>query len=315
MTAIRDELNRLLCIHFGELWVPTETALQELEHFGDDLIPGLIECLNDADEDIRRLAVTLLGETRPRSNTAVPQLIELLNDPDLLVRVAVLTDIADFGPLAVGAILHAEQWLDSDNEYLKVLAATATVLLDPDRTELLPDIHAAMKNDDPSVRGVVREFFAKTKASLPFDQDAFQEVVRMHWHYNALSEQVTWRSMLDEEGIWRCEITAVMQEIYSGEDDGKRVWSGFDFHLSGFFHAPGVEVLDFGAASRCNDDAPIPFVGIKGRYFGEPFVLKIGLEPLPDANISEVVDTVRKVVRKVVRPITTAEDADTEATE
>lgn len=311
MTAIRDELNRLLSIHFGELWVPTDEALQELEHFGDDLIPGLVECLGDADEDIRRLAVTLLGETRPRSNAAVPALIELLNDPDVLVKVAVLTHIADFGPLAVGAIPHAEQWLDSENEYLKVLATTAIVRLNPDRTEFLPDIHAAMKNNDASVRGVAREFFGKTKASLPFDQDAFQKVVRIQWNYHALSEQVCWSSHLDEEGIWRCEITAVMQEIYSGEDDGKRVWSGFDFHLSGFFHEPGVEVLDFGAASRCNDDAPIPFVGIKGRYFGEPFVLKIGLEPLPDADIREFVDT----VRKVVRPITTAEDAEAEADE
>ena len=108
MTAIRDELNRLLSIHFGELWVPTETALQELEHFGDDLIPGLIDCLEDPDEDLRRLAVTLLAETRPRSNAAVPQLIELLNDEDMLV--AVLTHIADFGPLAVGAVLYAGHW-------------------------------------------------------------------------------------------------------------------------------------------------------------------------------------------------------------
>ena len=97
MTAIRDELNRLLSIHFGELWVPTGEALEEVEHFGDDLIPGLIDCLGDADDDIRRLAVTLLGETRPRSNAAVPALIELLNDEDLLVKVAVLTHIADFG--------------------------------------------------------------------------------------------------------------------------------------------------------------------------------------------------------------------------
>ena len=314
MTPIREELNRLLSIHFGELWVPTETALEEVEHFGDDLIPGLIDCLGDADDDIRRLAVTLLGETRPRSNVAVPQLIELLSDADLLVKVAVLADIADFGPLAVGAIPHAEQWLASDHEYLRVLATTAIVSLDPDRTELLPDIHAAMKSDDPTVRGVAREFFGKTKASLPFDEDAFQEVVRIQWNYHALSEQVCWRSMLDEEGIWRCEITAVMQEIYSGEDDGKRVWSGYDFHLSGFFHEPGVEVLDFGAASRC-DDAPIPFVGIKGRYFGEPFVLKIGLEPLPNSDIREIVDTVQKVVRKAVRPITAAEDAEDEADE
>lgn len=299
MTAIRDELNRLLSIHFGELWVPTETALDELEHFGDDLIPGLIECLNDPDDDIRRLAVTLLGETCPKSNVAVPHLIELLDDEDLLVKVAVLTDIADFGPLAVGAIPHAEQWLASDHEYLRVLATTAIVSLDPDRTELLPDIHAAMKSENPTVQGVAREFFGKKKASLPFDDEMFQQVVRSHWHYHALSEQACWKAEQDERGIWQCEITPVMQEIFGGEDDGKKVWSGFDFHLSGFSHEPGLQLLDYGVASRCNDDTPIPFLGIEGKYFGEPFVLRVGLEPLPDAKIVEVVDTVTKQVRPI----------------
>ena len=35
---------------------------------------------------------------------------------------------------------------------------------------------------------------------------------------------------------------AVMQECWGGEDDGKRVWSGFDFHQSGFFHEQAVNI-------------------------------------------------------------------------
>lgn len=212
---------------------------------------------------------------------------------------AVITHIADFGPIASGAIPHLEQWLNCEEEYLRVLALTAIVGLDPTRTELLPDIQTALKSENSTVRIVAREFFGRIKANLPFDEEMFQEVVRSHWNYHALSEQVTWRSMLDEEGIWRCEITPVFQEIFGGEDDGKRIWSGFDFHQFGFVHEPGVEILDHGVASRCEDDTPIPFVGIKGKYFGEPFVLKIGLEPLPGSESREVVDVVRQVVRPV----------------
>lgn len=301
--TIRDELHRILSINFGKLWVPADEALQELEYFGDRLIPGLIECLSDPDDEIRRLAVTLLAEARPRSNVAVPDLIALLNDDDLLVKVAVITHIADFGSLAIGAIPQVEPFLTCDHKYLRAVAATAIVSLDPSRTELLSEITTAMQSDNPTIRNVARVFFAKTNATMPFDEQAFQEAVRSHWNYHALSEKVCWKAEQDETGVWQCEITPVMQEILGGEDDGKRVWSGFEFHLSGFGHEPGVELLDYGAASRCDDDTPIPFLGIEGKYFGEPFVLRVGLEPLPNSEAKEIVD----VVRQVVRPIEDAE--------
>lgn len=302
--TVRDELHRILSINFGKLWVPADEAIQELEHFGDRLIPELVECLADPDDEIRRLAVTLLAESRPRSNVAVPQLVELLSDDDLLVKVAVLTHIAEFGSLAVAAIPLIERFLTCDHEYLRVVAATAIVSLDPSRTELLPEITTAMQSDNSTIRNVAREFFGKRKTSLPFDEQAFHEAVRSHWNYHALSEQVCWKAEQDEKGVWQCEITPVMQEILGGEDDGKRVWSGFDFHLSGFGHEPGVELLDYGAASRCDDDTPIPFLGIEGKYFGESFLLRVGLEPLPNSEAREIVD----VVRQVVRPVTDEED-------
>jgi hypothetical protein len=52
---------------------------------------------------------------------AVPGLMERLNDPDRLVRFAVITQVADFGPIAAGAIPHLAQWLDSQEESLRVL--------------------------------------------------------------------------------------------------------------------------------------------------------------------------------------------------
>ena len=121
--------------------------------------------------------------------------------------------------------------------------------------------------------------------------------VRRNWHYHAPSETVSWNSTQDEDGTRIFEVTPVLQEIWGGEDDGKRVWAGFDFDIHGFSHECGVEFLDFGAASRCQADVPIPYIGIKGRYFSEPFFLKVGLEPAPDSEIREIVDALRGMLR------------------
>ena len=159
MISIRDELCRFIRLNEEELWVPSSDALEELERFGDDLIPGLIECLSDGHPDVRHQAVRLLAAARPRSDVAVTDLIQRLADEDWLVAVAVMTNIGDFGPLAAAAIPEVTKWLESPNEYLRVLAATTIVKLDPSRTEFLPSIRAAMNSDHPVARDTAREFF------------------------------------------------------------------------------------------------------------------------------------------------------------
>lgn len=298
--TIHDELMRFIKLNQQEEYVPIHQALQELEHFGDCLIPGLVECLRDDNPEIRCLAVELLVEARPRSDSAVPELIDrLAHDDDRLVQIAVLTSIGDFGPVAAAAIPHLHPWLDSEREYLRILAATAVLTLDPYRTELLHEIRPALKSDDPNVQGVAREFFSKTQATMPFDEDAFQEAVRSNWNYHSPCDQVEWRCDLLDDGTWEITVSPVFQQIWAGVDDGKKVWAGFDFHAFGFSQEPGVEVLDFGAMSFCLDHNPTPFIGLKGRYFGQHFVLHIHLEPLPESAIREVLDTVTKQVRPV----------------
>lgn len=159
MSDIRDELCRLIRLNEQEQFVPHDIALEQLGSFGDDLIPGLVGCLGDGHPDVRRLAVALLGEARPRSNSAVPAMIERLTDEDWLVAVAVMTYIGDFGPLAVAAIPNVVPWLESPNEYLRILAATTIMKLDPSRTEFLPRIRAATMSDHPVARDTAREFF------------------------------------------------------------------------------------------------------------------------------------------------------------
>lgn len=161
MTSIRDELCRFIRLNEQEQWVCSGDALDELESFGDDLIPGLIECLEDGNPDVRHQAVKLLAAARPRSNAAVPKLIERLTDEDWLVVTSVILHLGDFGPLAATAIPMVEAWLESPNEYIRLLAATTIVKLDPNRTEFLPSIREATMSDHPVVKDLALEFFSQ----------------------------------------------------------------------------------------------------------------------------------------------------------
>jgi len=159
MTTIREELCRFIRLNEQEQWICSGEALEQLEQFGDELIPGLIECLADRHPDVRRQAVNMLAAARPRSDVAVPNLIERLTDDDWLVVTSVILALGDFGPLAAVAIPQVEPWLESPNEYLQLLAATTIIRLDQSRTEFLPGIRNATNSDHPVVRSFARDFF------------------------------------------------------------------------------------------------------------------------------------------------------------
>ena len=159
MPTIREELCRFIRLNEQEQWDQTCDALEQLEHFGDDLIPGLIECLSDGHPDVRHQAVRLLAAARPRSDVAVPDLIERLGDEDWLIVTSVILALGDFGPLAAAAIPQIEPWLESPSDYLRVLAAATIIKLDPSRTEFLPVIRDATNSDHPVVQSFAREFF------------------------------------------------------------------------------------------------------------------------------------------------------------
>ena len=159
MTTIRDELCRFIWLNEVERWEETCDALDQLENFGDELIPGLIECLRDGNPDVRHQAVRLLGVARPRSDVAVPDLIERLNDDDWLIVTSTMLYLGGFGPLAAAAIPQIEPWLESSNEFIRLQAATTILKLDPDRKEFLPMIWEATESDHPVVKSFARDFF------------------------------------------------------------------------------------------------------------------------------------------------------------
>ena len=305
MCSVRESLESFILLMCEERWIPIQTMLQIVERDHIDAIQGLSECLSHHDADVRRLAIDLLCEAIPRSQAAVPSLIERLQDDDRLVRIAVLTSIANFGPCAVGAIPLLEPWLDDDHEFLRVLAHISIATLDRDRTELIPYIKEALHSEVSTVRIVAREYFGKTNATLPFDPDAFQEVVRDHWMNENLSKTVRYRADFIED-TWQVGIAPVFQQVWGGGQDGERTWAPFEFHIAALFREPGMRIEEYAMRSRYCCDSPTPYFGVKGQYFGEPFVLRIHLEPLPTSPIVEVLD----VIRNEIRLIENTEDED-----
>ena len=131
------------------------------------------------------------------------------------------------------------------------------------------------------------------------DEEAFQRTVRSQWNYHSPCDQVAWQSELLENGTCRFDIAPVYQELWGGENDGKRVWTALDYDLAGLSREPGIEFDGFGGASKWEGHTKTAFLGISGNYFGEPFVLRIHLEPFPGSPTREVVDVLRHEIRAI----------------
>lgn len=141
-----------------------------------------------------------------------------------------------------------------------------------------------------------------TPAESPsqFDETALRRAILRHWTHhaacNVISLEVIHRP---DRNHWHVLVAPAFQEVVGGSEDGTLVWSGFDFAISNFLAEPGIEVDSMGMASYLIDNNPTPFVGFSGRFRGQPFFLRISLEPIPDSKALEIVDAIRNQVRPV----------------
>jgi hypothetical protein len=159
MNGIRQELLHLLVLNYAEQWVPNHIALEQLEHYGDQLIPGLIGCLGDYDSEVRQLAISLLDEAGLAATPALPAVIQKIADPDRLVRVAAAHCLQKFGPQAIEAVPILLPWLHDENEYIRLVAAVTILKIDPTkRDEMMPIVRSASASANPMVRGMAEEF-------------------------------------------------------------------------------------------------------------------------------------------------------------
>jgi len=132
-----------------------------------------------------------------------------------------------------------------------------------------------------------------------FDIDGFKQAVEHRWEHHGNSHHLLWSINERDDGVWQIEVAPVYQEVLGGEDDGKKVWTGFEFDLSGFLKGQDVFALEFGAASYCVECNATPIIAVRGRFQGQPFVLKLHLEPIPDSEPVEIIDTLKNEVRAI----------------
>lgn len=284
--TVREELLRLIRLNHQEQWPPADVALEQLQHFGTRLIPALIEATDDSDPDVRLVAISLLNETRTRSDAVIAALVRKLTDTDHRVRVEAAYGVGRFRPLGVSAIPILESWLTDDLEIVRVLAMTTILRLDPCRSEFLPEVHAAAESVNPTVADLAKDYLDEQSP-----QAMLRRAVERHWNHHSMSVSVSWNCDVTS-AEWYCEAAPAFQEVFGGRNDGERVWAGFHFDLSGFAREPGVQIDTTHIESRCLECSETPGVRLWGRFHGQPFVLRLHQEPSPDSEPTEILDTI-----------------------
>ncbi len=132
----------------------------------------------------------------------------------------------------------------------------------------------------------------------PFWFDQFRRVVEKCWDHHGPCGSVRLDSALDvENGLWLLRAAPVFQEVFGGEDDGKQVWTGFEFHAFRLMRA--MTVWGVSATSCCSDCNPTPTITIQGSYRSHTIRLTICLEPIPGTPVVEIIDTLKNEIRKV----------------
>ncbi len=167
MTDIRRELERLIALNHAEQWVPDHESFQQLlQRHGERIIPGLIECLNDVDTEIRLLATGLLEEAGKLAEPAVLALTERLSDEDRNVVVRAMFSLKRLSQFARSAIPALKVVMgDTTERYLQIVAAGSLAKIAPEDSSVIPVLIAAL--DDPIAihRAAACEFLGERRHS------------------------------------------------------------------------------------------------------------------------------------------------------
>lgn len=130
----------------------------------------------------------------------------------------------------------------------------------------------------------------------PFWFDRFKRLVEKCWSHHGPCKSLHLSSALEvESGLWLFRAAPVFQEVLGGKDDGKTVWTGFEFHTDKLMR--GMTVYGVSAKSCCPECNPTPTITIRGSYRGHMLTLTILLEPVPGSPVVEIIDTLKHQIR------------------
>jgi len=131
-----------------------------------------------------------------------------------------------------------------------------------------------------------------------FEVSDFKQAVERHWRYHAPCETLLW-NVREADDECQIEVAPVFQEVVGGDLDGSKVWAGFRFDVSAFLAERGVSVENLLASSYCIECSETPYIIVRGTYFGRAFSLRLHLEPIPNSEPVEIIDTIKHQVRDI----------------
>jgi hypothetical protein len=124
------------------------------------------------------------------------------------------------------------------------------------------------------------------------------------WQHHGPCSHISLTSTFDEDRrLWRLFASPVHQEVFGGEEDGRAVWTPFTFDFTdlvrgGLFAVPGLVIEHMAVASHNQSRYGCPMLVLKGSCEGEKLVLHVWLDPIPDSEAAEVIDTIQEVIRE-----------------
>ena len=124
------------------------------------------------------------------------------------------------------------------------------------------------------------------------------------WQHHGPCSRISLTSAFDEERrLWRLFAAPVHQEVFGGEEDGRKVWTPFTFDFTdlvrgGLFAVPGLVIERMAVASHNQSEYGCPMLVLKGNCDGEKLVLHVWLDPIPGSKAAEVIDTIHEIIRE-----------------
>jgi hypothetical protein len=123
-------------------------------------------------------------------------------------------------------------------------------------------------------------------------------LIHKHWLYHAPCIHINITACYDQK-IWHVKAAPVYQEVYGGDDDGKKVWAGFGFDLGSFGKESGVWLKKQFVYSFCQECSEYPKLIVLGKFQGHPISLEVYLEPVVETEPVEFIDTIQHEIRNI----------------
>lgn len=125
-----------------------------------------------------------------------------------------------------------------------------------------------------------------------------KNLISKHWDHHGPSNSINFSvDYDDEQKRWIFSASPVFQEVFGGEDDGKKIWSPFLFFSGKFMQANHLDILDMAFSSSCPQCSPMPKLMFLAKYYGHPLIIQILSEPAAETDVVEILDTVKRETR------------------